>query len=202
MGKKSTSTREKILATATELFLKKGVDRVGVREIAAKADINLSLMNYYFKSKEKLLELIFENLISEKATVLKNILESDISLFDKIKQYTSAYIDMLLDNPLLVSFVLSVLHRNPDKLKGMTSVVNLYNTEKFCMHLKAEAEAGNVREVTPEQFYVSMLSLIIFPFAIKDLIVDRNKFKKKEYVEFIRNRKDFIADMLIQYLKV
>ena len=202
MSKKSATTKDKILTTATELFLKKGVDRVGVREIAAKADINLSLMNYYFKSKEKLLELIFENLISEKATTLKNILESDKPIFDKIKEYTSAYIDMLLDNPLLVSFVLSILHRNPEKLKSMTSVINLYNTEKFCNHLIAEAEAGKIRPVTPEQFYVSMLSLIIFPFAIKELVIDRNKFKKKEYVEFIRDRKELVAEMLIKYLKV
>ena len=36
MSKKSIKTKQKILDAATELFLEKGVDRVGVREIAAK----------------------------------------------------------------------------------------------------------------------------------------------------------------------
>lgn len=202
MGKKSETTREKILTTATELFLKKGVDRVGVREIAAKADINLSLMNYYFKSKEKLLELIFDNLINQKASTLRSILESDMQIEEKVRSYSSTYIDLLLDNPLLVSFVLSILHRSPDKMKGMNSVLKLYNSEKFCMQLAAEGEAGKIRKIDPEQFFISMLSLIIFPFAIKELIVDRNKFKKKEYIHFIEHRKELIADMLIQYLKV
>jgi len=201
MSKKSETTREKILNTATELFLKKGVDRVGVREIAAKAEINLSLMNYYFKSKEKLLEIIFDNQINQRASTLRTILESDIPIEEKVRKYCSTYIDLLLENPLLVSFVLSILHRNPDKLKSMTSVIKLYNTEKFCKQIAIEAEAGKIRKIDPEQFFISMLSLIIFPFAIKELIVDRNKFKKKEYIHFIEQRKELVAEMLIQYLK-
>lgn len=201
MSKKSETTREIILKTATDLFLKKGVDRVGVREIAAKANINLSLMNYYFKSKEKLLEIIFDNQIGSKAAELKKILESNTPLDVKIQKYSSAYTEILLDNPLLVSFVLSIIHRNSDNLKSLQSVVNLYNSEKFCNQLNAEVEAGRIRNVNPEQFYVSMISLIIFPFAIKELIVDRNKFKKKEYKQFIEDRKKLVADMLVQYLK-
>ena len=78
-----TTTRDKLIETAKELFLTKGVDRVGVREIATKAGINLSLMNYYFRSKEKLFETIFENIINDKAVILRHILDSDLPIDEK-----------------------------------------------------------------------------------------------------------------------
>ncbi|NLF41970.1 MAG: helix-turn-helix transcriptional regulator [Bacteroidales bacterium] len=63
---KNKNTERKIFDAATELFLEKGVDRTSVREIAAKANINLALMNYYFRSKENLFETVFSVLIKKK----------------------------------------------------------------------------------------------------------------------------------------
>ncbi|MGB4536643.1 MAG: TetR/AcrR family transcriptional regulator [Tenuifilaceae bacterium] len=201
MNRNSQKTREKILKTATKLFLQKGVDQVGVREIAAKAGINLSLMNYYFQTKENLFETIFDSLVMDKAIKLRSILESDLPIEKKIRDYTNTYIDMLIGNPLLVSFVVSSLHRSPEQLKSMNAVVALYNSEVFCKHLISEAEAGRIRRVDPEQLYISMISLILFPFAIKELICDRNQFSKEEFQAFIEERKSIIPEMLIGLLK-
>lgn len=195
------TTREKLIETAKELFLTKGVDRVGVREIAAKAGINLSLMNYYFRSKEKLFETIFEMLIKDKASTLRQILNSDQPLEKKLKDYVFTYIDILLSDPLIVSFVLSIIHRNPDKISKMRAVSTLYNTEGFCNHLKDEISKGNIRDIDPEQFYISMISLILFPFAIKPLITDNNRFEEQGITEFMRNRKQFIYDMLMASIR-
>ena len=202
MNKSSIKTKEKILATATELFLKKGVDRVGVREIATEAGINLSLMNYYFQSKEKLFETIFDTLVKERAITIREILEADIPIEKKITDYTHAYIDILLEKPILVSFVLSVIHRDPEKIKKMGSILALYNSEKFCNQLAKEAKAGQIKMVDPEQLYISLISLIIFPFAIKELIIDRNSFKSEQYVNFIKARKEHISEMVISYIKI
>ena len=202
MSKSSIKTKQKILDTATELFLKKGVDRVGVREIASKAGINLSLMNYYFQSKEKLFETIFDLLVKDKAELLRQILESDLSIEDKIRGYINTYIDILIDKPILVSFVMSVIHRNPDRIKTMGAILALYNSEKFCDHISAEAKAGRVRNVDPEQLYVSIISLILFPFAIKELIADRNKFTAQQYADFVIERKAHIVDLVLTYIKI
>lgn len=202
MSKGSIKTKQKILDSATELFLEKGVDRVGVREIAAKAGINLSLMNYYFQTKEKLFETIFDMLVKDKAEHLREILESNLPIEEKISDYIDSYINILIDKPILVSFVMSVIHRNPEKLKTMGSVLALYNSEKFCNHINIEAQAGRVRSVNPEQLYVSIISLILFPFAIKELIADRNKFTPQEYDDFVITRKTHITDMVLSYIKV
>lgn len=195
------TTRDKLIETAKELFLTKGVDRVGVREIATKAGINLSLMNYYFRSKEMLFEAIFEMLVNEKAVVLKQILNSEKPLEDKIRDYVYGYIDLLVEDQLLVSFVLSVIHRNNDKIASMKSIYNLYNTDVFAAQLKSEIEKGNIRNVDPEQFYVNMISLILFPFSIKPLISDRNKLDERTTKLFLVERKKIVYEMLMATLR-
>ena len=59
-GASQETTREKILAAATEIFAAKGFLRATVREICAKAKVNLALVNYHFESKEKLYEAVVE----------------------------------------------------------------------------------------------------------------------------------------------
>ncbi|SHK76122.1 TetR/AcrR family transcriptional regulator [Hespellia stercorisuis] len=55
-------TAEQIILAATELFIAKGYNKVTTREIAAKADVNLGLIPYYFKSKDNLASIVMNNL--------------------------------------------------------------------------------------------------------------------------------------------
>jgi len=198
---KNKNTEQKIFDAATELFLEKGVDRTSVREIAAKAGINLALMNYYFRSKENLFDTIFSELVVKNTKKLIQILDSDQSLEEKIRQYVAAYIDMLSENPLLVSFVMSILHRSQDKITEKKAVSNLYSTDKFTQQIIEEGKKGNIRKTDPTQFFVDMLSLIAFPFAIKLLIMDKNQFGEADFREFVRERKNRVPEMLISNLK-
>lgn len=196
------TTRDKLIETAKELFLTKGVDRVGVREIATKAEINLSLMNYYFRSKEKLFETIFESLINDKAVFLRQILDSDLTLESKIKEYVYRYIDILIVDPLHVSFVISVVHRNYENIGRMKGLANLYNTEIFIQQLRKESESGRIKPIDPEQFFISMISLILFPLAIRPLIFERNKFDNKAMEKFLLDRKQIVYEMLMSSIKI
>lgn len=53
-----TSTEEKIKEAARTVFHKKGFAATRTRDIAEEAGINLALLNYYFRSKQRLFELI------------------------------------------------------------------------------------------------------------------------------------------------
>jgi len=49
-------TKEKILETAAQLFGEQGVAGTSLRQIIAKADVNLAAIHYHFGSKESLLD--------------------------------------------------------------------------------------------------------------------------------------------------
>ena len=53
-------TRSRILDVAEELFSERGFDRVSIRHITKKAQVNLAAINYHFGSKEDLIAAIFE----------------------------------------------------------------------------------------------------------------------------------------------
>ncbi len=198
---KSRNTEKKIFDAATELFLEKGVDRTSVREIAARAGINLALMNYYFRSKENLFNAIFSMLVKKNSEELIRILDSDLGLEEKISQYVHVYIDMLSENPLLVSFVMAILHRKQERITEMKAISQLYATEKFTQQILDEGKAGRIRRTDPTHLFVDMLSLIAFPFAIKTLVMDKTHLSEAEFKDFIRERKKRIPEMIMSSLR-
>ena len=52
------STEEKIKNSARAVFHRKGFAAARTRDIAQEAGINLALLNYYFRSKEKLFNIV------------------------------------------------------------------------------------------------------------------------------------------------
>jgi len=57
---RKSNTRERILDAAEELFGDRGLDRVSIRDIIAKARVNLAAINYHFGSKEDLIAAVFD----------------------------------------------------------------------------------------------------------------------------------------------
>src|SRR5699024_7926691 len=49
-------TKQKVIDAASSLFFQKGFHGTSVRDIADKAAVNVSLISYYFKNKQGLLE--------------------------------------------------------------------------------------------------------------------------------------------------
>ena len=67
------STEEKFKEAARVVFTRKGYAATKTRDIAEEAGLNLALLNYYFRSKEKLFEII----MLEKITQLFVLAEGD-----------------------------------------------------------------------------------------------------------------------------
>lgn len=72
-------TRRRILDAAESLFTERGINGVSLREIAAKADIRISHLQYYFKTREELYHAVFERRI-------RAINEDRLSRLEKIER--------------------------------------------------------------------------------------------------------------------
>ena len=64
-----------IMETAEQLFADQGFNGTSVRDIAEKAGVNLAMISYYFGSKEKLLEAIFDNRGKKAKLTLEDIVQ-------------------------------------------------------------------------------------------------------------------------------
>src|SRR6478736_8171749 len=104
---KPASTEEKIKVAARKVFLRKGFSATRTRDIAEEAGLNLALLNYYFRSKEKLFEIIMmEKLQQLFGIIIPLANDPSTSLDEKLKTIAGEYIDMLSANENLPLFIL------------------------------------------------------------------------------------------------
>lgn len=87
-----------ILQVAEKLFSEHGFDGTSVRDIAKEANINIAMISYYFGSKEKLLEALIINRISDLRMELENLFRENLSPFEKIDKLIELYITRINKN--------------------------------------------------------------------------------------------------------
>jgi TetR/AcrR family transcriptional regulator, regulator of cefoperazone and chloramphenicol sensitivity len=63
--KRSSSTREKLLSAAADVFMEKGFRDATVSEICSRAGANISAVNYHFRSKEALYQQAWRHSYAE-----------------------------------------------------------------------------------------------------------------------------------------
>lgn len=86
------TTREKILAAASREFAVRGFEKTTVRDICARADVNVAAVNYHFRDKQNLFHEVLaawlDTFISK--TGLLDILNSTLSAAEKFRAYIRA----------------------------------------------------------------------------------------------------------------
>lgn len=86
------SKEENILFAAEELFAEHGFEGTSTREIAKAANVNISMISYYFGSKEKLYEKLVEYRMTEGRFFSQDILErTDTNEWQKIEKIVDQF---------------------------------------------------------------------------------------------------------------
>src|ERR1700733_6215906 len=86
-----------IINTAEKLFAVTGFDGTSVRDIAQGADVNVAMISYYFGSKEKLMEAVFEQRTNNIRIKVENLLQNEkISHLEKVYILIDDYVDRFI----------------------------------------------------------------------------------------------------------
>ena len=95
-SEKDISTEEKILISASKVFTEKGFSGTRTRDIAEEAGINLALLNYYFRSKEKLFEQVMKvKIVLLFGKIIPIITSEKTNLEEKIDLVSEKYFEIL-----------------------------------------------------------------------------------------------------------
>ena len=95
-----------ILQVAEQLFADEGFDGTSIRDIAKKANVNIAMISYYFGSKEKMLEALVLNRISDMRLQLENLYNENIPPFDKVDKMVELYITRINKNHRIYQIIL------------------------------------------------------------------------------------------------
>ena len=201
---KDLSTEEKIKQAAKEIFQQKGFAGAKTRDIAERAGINLALLNYYFRSKEKLFGLVMEDSVQELFLIIRTeVFDSESSLIEKIVKIVNTYFDVLKTNANLPLFILGEIQANPDTFAERLNLPNdfLVNTALY-QQVKAQLKIAGIEHINPLHILINVLSLTIFPFIASPMIRTLSNFPDNNFDLFIEERRTQIPIWIKSMLKI
>lgn len=197
-----SNTEQKILEAAEIVFHEKGYDGARMQEIADKATINKGLLHYYFKSKDALFDTIFGLALRRMIGNLNSILLLEIPLEEKIDLMIDGYMNMLMRNSSLPSFLINELNKDPDKFINKHvngEVKNVFET--FIKSVNKEIEEGKIRAIDPRQLFMNIQALVIFPFIGRTMVQVIIGIDKAEFQKLMQERRELIKAFVKQALK-
>ena len=188
-----TSTEERIKGAAKKIFLKKGYAATRTRDIAEEAGLNLALLNYYFRSKEKLFDIIMLENLQHFIDGIREILnDKETTIEQKIGTIVSNYIDLLIQQPDLPLFVLHELRTNPKELISKIDREKFINRSYFMQQVREGIKEGKIAAVNPLHFLMNIIGLTIFPFVASPILQNIGGLKQQDFNVLMEERKKLI----------
>ncbi len=190
----SISTEEKILMAASKVFTQKGYAGTKTRDIAEEAGINLALLNYYFRSKEKLFQKVmllkFRELFSE---ILPILTDEKTSLDDKIDKASDVYFKILSNNPTLPLFVISEIQKNSAGIHDGFPMEKVLKDSAIIRQISVQKPGSN-----PFHYLFNFLGMTVFPFVAKPLFMSFELMDEPAFRKFVEERRKLVP----QWMKI
>ena len=203
MSQKEQDTEFRIKEAARKIFQQKGFAATKTRDIAEAADINLALLNYYFRSKKKLFDLIMiETLQSFFSGIIQILNDRKTSIKEKVQAFVDNYIDFLSENPNVAHFIINTVRENPDEYLQKIGLLNLANDSAFFKSFQEAIIKKEIPAINPIHLLLNLMSLVVFPFIVQPMVTAVTGLPKEPYFEMINERKRLIPLWIESMLNV
>ncbi len=199
MAGKDKGTENHIKETAKRVFFKEGRFNATTQDIADAAGVNRTLLHYYFRSREILLEKVLLEGQAAFREKLSEMVDQQLSFRGKMEQLIDMWIEHVKEQPYLDAYLVTqiqngVFWENMSKNDKETAK----RTEEFFKELQEEMKAGRVPQMEPMQFLLNFISMVSYPVIMR-LLLEHSLFKsKKAYQQAIADRKAAIMAALFR----
>lgn len=205
MRKKDSNTEQIILQAAEAEFLEKGFGNAKTTAIARRAGVTQSMLNYYFRTKENLFQMVFGEKVKLLANVFSPLLDSDRPFLGIIKEFVGNHFDFVAANPLLVNFIYNEIITNEE---NRAMVFNFVFSEvsdkikKMDKLLRLEIRKGNIRPIKIQDLVINIVALNLLTFMGMPIVKDYFAKANMEFAEkYIEERKQSNIDFVMNSLR-
>lgn len=163
--------RDRLVKAALDCFLTDDYHRVSTRRIAEQAGANVSMIRYYFGSKEGL----YEEMIRETLTPLLDVLDGPmLASTDGFRDFLNLYYRTISAHPEFPKLILKVLalHQGP----GRRFIQQLLERGRTRGARKVEDLKSHGRiapGIDPDILRLSFVSLAMTPMLLKDIFEEQ-----------------------------
>jgi TetR/AcrR family transcriptional regulator len=195
------NTENQILIAARQVFIAKGFEGARMQEIADQAGINKALLHYYFRSKEKLFDAIFSEIAANLFPAMKQVIEAELEMKEKITFFVKMYLKTLLENPFIPAFVINTLNSNPDRFLNHIKKAGI-KPKLLQKQIDEEAVLGLIRPIKAEHLLVNIISMCIFPFVARPIVQSIFEMNDENYQQYLESRQNEIVDFVLKSITV
>ncbi|GLR15750.1 TetR/AcrR family transcriptional regulator [Portibacter lacus] len=203
MSDKESETEGLIKEAARKLFHEKGFAGTKTRDIAEAAQINLALLNYYFRSKKKLYDIIMmesiQHFFSDLVVVINN---AETNFLEKLQELAIIYIDMLSQNPDIANFILNEVRQHPDQFTSKLGALEMAKNSVFLKQYTEAVKEGVIPPVHPAHFLMNFAGLVVFPFIVTPMVSVVTGLPRTDLIELIQERKRLVPLWIQSMLQV
>ncbi len=165
----TAESKDRIIKAAVALFARQGYAGTGLRELAAAADVNLAMINYFFGSKQKLLKAILDVFFKGYLAIARSELTTDDDLQSKIGRFiASAGTFFEAHRDYLIVAITELPHDHPEIVEYKASwgkqMIEIIDRE-ICRPLSAETGSP----VSPVVIGPMLTSMMASPFLFAPL---------------------------------
>ncbi len=178
---------QRLIDAAQKCFLNDEYHRVTTRQIAAAADTNISMIRYYFGSKEGL----YEEMIRQTLEPLLEVLDSSLlSSAGGFGDYLRIYYRTMQENPRFPALILKVLALNQGPGKRFIFQLLERGRDRSRDKVNALKQRGEVDSaVDSDVVRISFVSLAMMPILLKDIFSEQ--LEREMDAEFFETLADF-----------
>ncbi len=184
----SKDTEQAILLAAEQEFMQKGYEGTKTVTIARNAGVTHAMLHYYFGTKERLFNKIFNEKMSLLGKMVTDVIfEPDMTPLEKITAVVDRHFNFLVEHPDLPRFLLNELAYNSER-RSMLEHKLRFAWGKLLPPLQCDWDKMIVEEgmkpISMIDFILDVVSLNLFVFLalpVLDVVID----------EFYGSRKDF-----------
>jgi len=161
--------RERLLDAATELFAERGIAAVSMAEIAAHVGVTSAMLHYYFKTRERLLDVVVEERFGRFiAAVSEGIDQGTDDPLAMVQDLVRRIIRLAEALPWLPSLWIKEIASDGGQLRER--LINRLPTgiqKRFGESIAQAQKRGIVNpDLQPYLLFVSIIGLSLFPLAV------------------------------------
>lgn len=158
---------EEILLAAEEEFFTNGYDAASTAVIAKRAGVTHAMVNYYFRTKEKLFIQILDNHVYELIRSLKPLMQEDGDMVAVAADAACVIFDRLRADRRFPYLLSDISRTHPDFLMRYKETMQTVCGSSIKMHsqrLEQSIGRGQVQDCTMGDIYNTVLTLAVMPF--------------------------------------
>ncbi|MBP3349769.1 MAG: TetR/AcrR family transcriptional regulator [Bacteroidaceae bacterium] len=194
----------RIIKAAREVFIDKGFAETSMSEIATVVGINRPALHYYFRTKDKMFQAVFGDIVqSIVPAVFDNLMHRELPLSERVERIVDAYISLFTENPRLPMFMMRELNRDPELLINTIRSLNVIDTMKEAFtSLQEEMNEGKLKNIPLQFLFYNMYGMLIIPFLTKDAVQKLYTQSEEEFLTYIAIWKNVVVSQICNLLEV